>query len=117
MKIYVASHDRWSALHIAGVLSEKGHAITSRWVHQTFSATETYAEADRQRIAREDMEDVLAADMLVLVAGPDKYPGGKFVEAGIALGAGKRVVVIGRRENMLLWHPAIARVDDPREID
>jgi len=54
---------------------------------------------------------VLAADALILLAGPDKYSGGKFVEAGIAIGAGKRVIVIGRRENMLLWHPQVDRVD------
>jgi len=55
-------------------------------------------------------------DALVLVAGKEKYSGGKFVEAGIAIGLGKRVVVLGRRENMLLWHPLVTSVEEPEDI-
>jgi hypothetical protein len=62
------------------------------------------------------MLDVMSCDVLVLIAGPDRYSGGKFVEAGIAIGAGKRVIVMGRRENMLLWNPDIDAVDTPDEV-
>jgi nucleoside 2-deoxyribosyltransferase len=115
MNIYVASHCRWAGLHVALVLEDEGFRIVSRWLDQEFKPTDQFTEATRRDIAVQDTLDVLACDALVLVAGPDRYPGGKFVEAGIAIGAGKRVIVIGRRENMLLWHPDIEQVETPQQ--
>lgn len=116
MKVYVASHDRWAASYVASVLSNKGHEIVSRWHSKEFLPTSEHTALERNAIAMEDVEDVRACDVLVLVSGPDKYSGGKFVEAGIALGLFRRVVVIGRRENMLMWHPLIQCVDTPEEV-
>lgn len=116
MKIYVASHDRWAACHAASVLRGKGHEIMSRWHEKEFLATEAHTEFERALIAKEDVDDVTASDTLVLISGPDKYSGGKFVEAGIAIGQGKRVIVIGRRENMLMWLPSIECVPSPEDI-
>jgi nucleoside 2-deoxyribosyltransferase len=113
MKLYVAAHCRWAGSHVAAVLSERGHQITARWLSQPFGATTDYTPETCRDIAQQDMDDVCAADGLVLVAGPDRYSGGKFVEVGIALGTGKRVVVIGRRENMLMHHPSVEQVDTP----
>lgn len=113
MKVYVASHCILEGQRVASVLSEAGHVVSSRWLNSEFKPTEQYVEPERSVIAQEDFDDVAASDALVLVAGPDRYPGGKFVETGIALGMGKRVVVIGRRENMLIWLPAIRQVGDP----
>lgn len=115
MKIYVACHDRWAACHVATVLEAKGHAITSMWHYKEFKASHQHTEQERETIAVEDFYDVERADALVLVAGPDKYSGGKFVEAGIALGMRKQVVIIGRRENMLLWSPIVDVFDTPEE--
>lgn len=115
MKVYVASHDRWAACHTAAVLERHGHAITSMWHEKEFNPTEKHTEAERAEIAEEDFADVSRANALVLIAGPDKYSGGKFVEAGIAMGLGKPVVVIGRRENMLLWLPTVHAFDTPDE--
>lgn len=111
MKIYVASHCRWAALYVAKVLSENGLEITSRWHEGPFYPTDRYTFLERQRIAAEDIEDVTRADVLVLVAGPDKYSGGKFIEAGIAMGQNKQVFVLGRRENMLLWSEKVVSVN------
>ena len=115
MKVYVASHDRWAALHVASVLEDKGHFVTSMWHYKDFNATSLHSEAERAEIAAEDVADIRRADALVLIAGPDKYSGGKFVEAGVAIGLGKRVVVLGRRENMLLWLPGITVIDRPED--
>lgn len=76
-----------------------------------------HEDKEKSRIAKEDADGVESSDALVLVAGPDRYSGGKFVEVGIALGMRKLVVVIGRRENMLLWHPSVMATDDPRLVD
>lgn len=113
MKVYIASHCRWAGLYAADMFGRLGHEITARWLHEPFGATGNYTEAERHRIARMDADDVARADALVLIAGPDKYSGGKFIEAGIAIGMGKRVVIIGRRENMLLWLPDIQCFDTP----
>lgn len=113
MRVYVASHCRWAAAHVASVLLRHGQQIASRWHSKPFLATTAHTKTERAEIAQEDRDDVFAADALVLVSGPDKYSGGKFVEAGIAIGLQKTVIVIGRRENMLLWLPSVIAVDSP----
>lgn len=115
MRVYVASHDRWAACHVATVLTDAGHAVTSMWHYKEFNPTVAHTEAERIAIAGEDVGDIGRANALVLIAGPDKYSGGKFVETGIAIGLGHRVVVIGRRENMLLWLPQIEAVETPEQ--
>lgn len=115
MKVYVASHCRWAGLYVAGVLETFGIEITSGWLHLPFNPTGSYTDAEKRDIAEMDFNDVRDAAAVVLVAGPDKYSGGKFVEAGIAMGLGRRVVVIGRRENMLLWHHRVEVVADAHE--
>lgn len=116
MRIYVASHDRWAACHVAEVLERHGHTVTSRWHSKEFLPTAEIGADERPVIAQEDYNDIAASDALVLIAGPDRYSGGKFVEAGIAVGLGRRVYVIGRRENMLMWLPSIVAVDSPQEL-
>jgi len=113
MKFYVAAHDRLLASLVAGVITRAGHECTSTWLKNEFLTTEKHTIEERMSIAFEDVEDVCRSDVLVLVAGADKYSGGKFVEAGLAMGRGIPVIVIGRRENMLLWHHSIMSVDTP----
>lgn len=107
MKIYIASHDQKAARDVAKRLFENGYEITSRWVEKPFKPTEEWSEPERMQEATEDLMEVRLADVLILLAGPDKYPGGKFVEAGYALGLGRPVIVVGRRENLVLWHPSV----------
>lgn len=101
MKIYIACHSRELAQEFAASL--KGHEVTSRWHGKEFLPTGDHTVAERHAIAIEDLNDIKRADALVLIAGPDKYSGGKFVEAGIAYGMGKPVYVVGRFENMLTY--------------
>ncbi|WP_438752026.1 hypothetical protein [Pararhizobium sp. O133] len=111
MKFYVAAHDRLLASLVAGAITRAGHDCTSTWIKNEFLPTDTHTVEERLSIAFEDVEDVCRSDVLVLVAGAEKYSGGKFVEAGIAMGRGIPVIVVGRRENMLLWHHSIMSVD------
>lgn len=112
MKVYVASHDRWAACWVAHCLVLAGHRVVSTWHGAPFGRTEDLSSVEREAIAVRDVEEVVACECLVLVAAPDRYPGGKFVEAGIALGRGKPVLVLGRRENVLLWHPEVRAFND-----
>lgn len=64
----------------------------------------------REHFATEDVADVLAADTLVAFTEPPRASasrGGRHVELGLALAAGKHVVVIGPRENVFCWLPQI----------
>lgn len=115
MKVYVASHSRELAEEQARILVDHGHETTSRWHTKAFHPTSHHTHDECVAVALEDLEDIKAADALVLLAGPDKYSGGKFVEAGIAVGLGKTVVVVGRRENMLLWLPELLVVESMSE--
>jgi nucleoside 2-deoxyribosyltransferase len=116
MKIYIASHDQELAQQAADYLELMGHELVARWVWYPFNPTETHTIQERKDIAQMDADDVADCDCLILLSGPAKYSGGKFVEAGIALALGKRVVVVGVRENMLLWHPKVEQIDDVREF-
>jgi len=116
MKIYVASHDLQLGQQVAEALKQQGYEITARWLRQEFKHTDERSEEDKRRIACEDYNDVVLSDILVLISGNDKYPGGKFVEVGIALARGKEVIVIGRRENMLMWHPLVSTCANVYEV-
>jgi len=113
MKIYIASHSQRDAYAASFILKRDGFEITSRWHdNPDFLPTVSYTAEQRVAIAQEDFDHVTLADVLVILAGPEKYAGGKFIEAGIAIGQGKRVINVGRRENMLMWLPCIHSVDD-----
>lgn len=104
--IYIASHDQKEANRIATIVENEGHKITSTWLNENFESTSKYSIKDRKKIANRDYEDVMKSDVLILISG-EQCSGGKFVEAGIALGLGKRVIIAGRPENMLMYHPRI----------
>jgi nucleoside 2-deoxyribosyltransferase len=107
MKIYVAGSNQDEANAVAAILISEGHVITARWLLKPFNRTETHTVPERMQIAKEDVEDVLAADCLIMLSSSRRVSGGKFVELGVALGANKLVCLIGERENMLMWHPSI----------
>jgi len=111
MKLYIAGHSQEDSNKVAKLCRDAGHFIMSSWLEEDLSRTSTYSDNDKQRIAEKDFSEVAASDALVLVASSMRIPGGKFVEAGIALGQGKPVYVLGHRENMLMWHPLCQRFD------
>lgn len=116
MKVYIASHDKALAQHAAKLVGVAGHEVVSRWHWEDeFKPTAEYPEGQRRQIAVMDHDDVCRCDALILLSGPEKYSGGKFVEAGTARGLGRPVIVVGRRENMLLWHPDVVCVESVQE--
>ena len=69
----------------------------------------------RAHFAVEDIADVIAAATVVAFTEEPRTcnsRGGRHVELGIALGAGKHVVVIGPRENVFCWLPDIEHYPD-----
>lgn len=112
MRIYIASHCKWAALYVKHCLVE--HEVVSTWHDGEFLGMDQHSEHERCEIAFNDANEVGESDCVVLISANGKHAvkGGKFVEAGIALGLGKKVVVLGRRENMLMHHPSIVSVDN-----
>ena len=107
MRIYIASRydRRFEMLGITGVLMRAGHSVTSRWIEGRGDGPEV--------AAAEDFEDVLRADCLVSfteepAAGVTwAARGGRHVEFGLALAAGKRLCVVGPRENIFHFLPRV----------
>lgn len=112
MRLYVSAHDRADAERVAGELIAGGHAVVSTWHTGEYVKSAEMSVADKASRARSNRHQIRAAEGLVLVACDGSVPGGKFFEAGIAVEAGKRVVVLGRRENLMLHHPDVLQADD-----
>ena len=125
MIIYLAA--RYSRrLELCGYrtqLAEHGIKVAARWLdgaHQLgndgmplteegerrFEDGDPSADHLRDKFARDDLEDVLAADLLVAFTEQPRTGasrGGRHVELGIAIGAGKRIAIVGPRENIFCW--------------
>lgn len=129
MIIYLAA--RYSRrLELCGYraqLAARGIGVTSRWLdggHQIgtdgqplteegerrFEAGDASADELRVKFANDDLEDVLAARLLVAFTETPRTAtsrGGRHVELGIALGASIPIAVVGPRENIFCWLPQI----------
>jgi nucleoside 2-deoxyribosyltransferase len=116
MKVYISSHSQDEARALARLLEAAGHEVAASWVGGPSTRTSDRSETERAECAARNLREVEEADALVLLASDDKVPGGKFVEAGAALILGKPVCVVGRRENMLLWHPGVFQVPEADHV-
>jgi hypothetical protein len=112
----------------ADELRNAGHVITSRWIngsHQVmlngealgpereamFESDHESMESQRREFAGHDWDDLMAADTVIsFTEQPRKMGnsrGGRHVEFGAALAAGKRCIVVGWRENVFHCLPAV----------
>jgi hypothetical protein len=112
-------------------LEALGVEVTSRWLngsHQLdnegrplgdagelrFEAGDPAVDHYRWKFATDDRDDVLAADTLIAFTEQPhtgNSRGGRHVELGIALGVGKRIVIVGPRENVFCWLPEVEQHD------
>lgn len=129
-KIYLASRysRREELCSYRSVLENNGYSVTSRWLngkHQIDRDGKPIGEdgeklfeegsgetADdmRRRFVTEDVADVYAADTLIAFTEEPRSGhsrGGRHVELGLAIARGKRVFVIGQRENLFCYLPEI----------
>ncbi len=120
MKVYLAARysRREELCEVRAELHEAGAIVTSRWLdgnHQIPTGEEDTNGAQARQFAVEDLHDVLAADMVVAFTEMPRTTtsrGGRHVELGIALGAGKLTVVVGPRENVFCWLPNVRHFGD-----
>jgi hypothetical protein len=120
MKIFLSSRysRRLEMCDVREVLEAKGHTVTSRWLDTMWRETDEHGSASappahRAEYAVKDLEDVAAAQCLIAFTEPPRSNGrgGRHVELGAALALGKRVVVVGFRENLFCHHPAVEFFD------
>ena len=86
------------------LLAERGIGVTARWVNGA------HDHAPPVVCALDDFEDIDAADVLALWNPKHHHgagSGGRHVEVGYALARGKRVVLMGDRENVFHSHPNV----------
>jgi len=105
-KLYLAAPfgDRRKMELVAISLKARGFVITARWV---FGGEDGLT---RQDIAKLDLDDVDAADAVISFTFPRgtlTSGGGRHVEFGYALAKGKRLIVIGERENVFHHFPTV----------
>ena len=127
MKIYLAArYSRNDEMRgVRDVLEAFGHEVTSRWIDQhggnlPESIVEEKLNAEPEACAEYalvDVEDLRAADVVVSFTSADGGgKGGRHVEYGLALGLGKRLVIVGPRENVfhtlpqVEWYPDWSRM-------
>lgn len=123
MKIYLAArYSRRDQLRsVADELRRLGHTITSRWLETEWVNRPSDSCAAppeyRETYATVDMEDVRAADCVISFteAPGDGSRGGRHVEFGLAVAWGKRLIVVGHREN-LFHHLPGAKSDLADEV-
>lgn len=116
MKFYIAGCNQQTAIALSEELKSLGHEIICTWLTTPFKRTSEHTIEERVAIAKLDADEVAQSDAVLLVESEGLVPGGKFVEAGIAIGQGKSVYLLGRRENMLMWHPLVVQVDSVRDL-
>ena len=102
-------------------LVRTGFRVSSRWLDDESSVPATAgahregAAARLAAIAHQDIQDIHAADVVVVFNPPEARNvgrGGRHVETGYALALGKKVIIVGARGNVFHWLPEITVVDD-----
>lgn len=106
VKIYIATlySRREEMIPYADDLRAHGFEVTSRWVYGGEEGL------DRTDIAMVDLEDVLAADIILSFTSPHGTPtqgGGRHVEFGIGVASGKVLALVGERENVFHHLPSV----------
>ena len=120
MRIYLAgSYGRRAEIDARAVgLRSRGHRVTSTWHdghHEARPGIDHSGTADeRAGWAAEDLADIARADVLVYCADlGSSSRGGAHVEAGYALGLGKRLIVLGDTGGNVFYHlPEVFRFED-----
>jgi len=125
-KYYIAARysRREEMCEYAHALRDIGGVVVCRWLlgtHQLHPGAENLdvenhpehgTSMEAAPFAADDVEDVAASDTIVFFSEPpESYAkrGGRHVEFGMALVQGKRLVVIGPRENVFHCLPQVER--------
>lgn len=122
LKVYLAApySQKEQIKTYAEELRSVGIEVTSSWLdepHKPTTGPDDLTYEDNQRYAVRDVQDVVAAEVLVFFTDPTKtiVRGGRHVEFGIAIGVGLYralpIFVVGGRENIFHYLPQVHHFD------
>lgn len=106
MKVYLA-HNYAAKDWLKGIkvqFETAGITVTSRWINA--DPYDPYHPTTQREEAIKDVEDVLSADALILFTDNiGERPGrGKYVELGIAVASGKRILLVGKDQSGCVFY-------------
>lgn len=118
MRIYLAArYSRNDEMRgVRDVLQGMGHKVTSRWIDLHPDIVGDFSESFTvdtlnstpelcAPLGQHDLDDIDLADCVISFAEPNGGgKGGRHVEFGYALGRGKRMILVGPRENVFHTH-------------
>jgi nucleoside 2-deoxyribosyltransferase len=109
IKIYIAAPfvKQHEAREKANELISMGFTVTSRWVDEDVLAAAGANHEYYAQCANIDIEDINAAQYFLLLADHDSRTGGKHFETGYAYATGKKLMIVGRRENVFHYLPQL----------
>jgi hypothetical protein len=118
VKIYLAArYSRNDEMRgVRDVLEALGHEVTSRWIDQhggdlseSVATSQLNSEPEAVvKYAHADIEDLTAADVVISFTSADGGgKGGRHIEFGLALGLGRRLIIVGPRENIFHTLPQV----------
>ena len=116
MKIYLCGRysRRDNLRSVRAELERLGHTVTSSWLDTEYEHKDDHGSSAapaeyREEHAVKDLADVVAADCLIAFTEEPRSGGrgGRHVEFGAALALGKRLIVVGHRENLFCHHPTV----------
>src|ERR1035437_1318914 len=112
MKVYVACRyeRRAEAVDLAIYLKSQGHEVTSSWLFSLSKVEGENSFIQMRRYAKRDLVDIKKCDAIVcLTEKVDSRHGrgGRHVEAGFAMALGKKVYIIGFKENVFYCMPEV----------
>lgn len=111
-KIFVsaATNNQHQALQVAMRLMKLGFEVTARWLEFDFNEENSNPRREdglNVEWGKKDLDDLIAADTLLVLANTPSTSGGYHVELGYFLGSGKNIVVFGERRNVFFWTEAV----------
>jgi len=121
MKIYLAARYSFRA-EIKGYakqLETLGFEITSSWLNQRAGADNDMEKPDYKlkKFARRDYDDVARADCVILFTKePENKRGGHHVEFGIGYALKKRMIVVGKKENIFHYLEEVTHYNTFEEL-
>ena len=106
----------------AGLLTMAGLTVNSRWLLEDaplHHSLEDFETEWKRLTALKDYWDIQRADTMIFFAeSPENQPrrGGRHVEFGMALALGKKVLVVGGRENIFHFMPGVKHYETFQEL-
>jgi nucleoside 2-deoxyribosyltransferase len=99
-----------------------GHQVSATWFDEPHDGQVTMAEVCvnlLQTYAQRDFDEIKQANAIVFYSETDQTMnkrGGRHVEFGYALGLGKRIIVVGPKENIFHYLPVVEHFSDMDDV-